>query len=209
MQIEIWSDISCPFCYLGKRKLDLALEETGLSVSANKIWRSFQLNPGVVTNPGLSIYDYLVRERGFDPVQAKEINGHITRSGESIGITFRFNKVVVANTLRAHQLLHYAAGQGMQDLTGELLFRANFTDGRNVDDNSVLEAVALEAGLEMSGLTDALAPGAYAGPIGKDIDEAARLGVRGVPFFVFNRKFAISGAQDISVFISTLKEASA
>ena len=207
MTIEIWSDISCPFCYLGKRKLDLALEQTGLATNARKIWRSFQLNPGLVTNPDISIHDYLVKIKGFDAAQAKAVNSHITTSGEGIGLTFRFDKVVVANTLRAHQLLHYAASQGKQDVTGELLFRANFSDGRNVDSPSVLLDVAAAAGLDPNGSQEALADGAYAEPIARDIAEAARLGVRGVPFFVFNRRLAISGAQDLSVFTDTLKEA--
>ena len=207
MTIEIWSDISCPFCYLGKRKLDLALEQTGLASNVRKIWRSFQLNPGLVTNPDISIHDYLVKVKGFDAVQAKAINSHITTSGEGIGLTFRFDKVVVANTLRAHQLLHYAAAQGKQDVTGELLFRANFSDGRNVDSTEVLMDIAGEAGLEADGMKEALADGAYADVIARDIAEASRLGVRCVPFFVFNRRLAISGAQDLSVFTDTLKEA--
>jgi len=207
MQIEIWSDISCPFCYLGKRKLDMALEETNLTGSAQKTWRSYQLNPDVVTDPSVSIYDYLVKQRGFDAGKAREINAHITQSGASIGLTFRFDQVVVANTLRAHQLLHFAAGQGLQDVTGELLFRANFSEGRNVDDKEVLQSVAAEAGLDPLGLAEALSDGAYAAPIARDIAEAAGLGVRGVPFFVFNRRYAISGAQDLKVFIDTLREA--
>jgi len=207
MTIEIWSDISCPFCYLGKRKLDMALEQTGLTSTARKIWRSFQLDPGLVTNPDISIHDHLVKVKGFDAAQARSVTGHITASGEALGLTFRFEKVVVANTLRAHQLLHFAAAQGRQDITGELLFRANFSEGRNMDSPSVLFDVAAVAGLDPDGLQEALMDGAYMEPIARDIAEAAQLGVRGVPFFVFNRRLAISGAQDLSVFTDTLKEA--
>ncbi|MFM7194382.1 MAG: DsbA family oxidoreductase [Bacteroidota bacterium] len=207
MTIEIWSDVSCPFCYLGKRKLDLALEQTGLASSAQKVWRSFLLNPGLVTDPDISIYDYLVKVKGFDAVQAQAVNKHITTSGEAIGITFRFDNVVVANTMRAHQLLHFAAQQGKQDLTGELLFQANFSDGRNVDAVDVLLDIATKAGLDPDGLEDALADGAFAEPIARDIAEASQLGVHGVPFFVFNRRHAISGAQEMGVFVETIREA--
>lgn len=207
IQIEIWSDISCPFCYLGKKNFEMALAESGYRDRVRIIWKSYLLNPGMRTEPGLSLYDFLEREKGWDKSEVVATEARLNQAGKIIGVQYRFDKVVVSSTLRAHALLHYAGKQGKQGPVGERLFKAYFTEGANVDDVQTLVRLALECGLDTSELEKILTSGAYDTDIRRDIAEAERLNVRGVPYFLIDRKYAVSGAQDPEVFIETLKKA--
>lgn len=205
MTIEIWSDIVCPFCYLGKRKLEKALETFDADVPITIIYKSFQLMPDIQTQPGLSINEFLAREKGISPEQAREMNEYVTKQAHSLGLDYQLDRAVVANTFRAHRLLHHANSQGLQSETKERLLRAYFTEGKNIDDKATLLALADEIGL--TEVQQVLDSDDYAMEVRADQWEARQLGIKGVPFFVFNRKRAISGARELSLFSETLSQA--
>lgn len=205
--IEVWSDVACPFCYLGKKRLEKAIAESGAGERVVVEWKSFLLNPDQRTDTTIGLSDYLAREKGWDADQISQINERIRSSGSAVGIDFRFEDVVVANTRMAHRLMQYARRAGRQGEVGELLFKSYFTEGKNVDDVQVLLGLAREAGLDDSSLTEILAGTDWSAAVQADVDEAAQLGVRGVPFFVFNRAFAVSGAQETEVFRQALLKA--
>lgn len=205
MTIEIWSDIVCPFCYLGKRKLEKAMEEFEHQDSIDVIYKSYQLMPHVKTDPGLSINAFLAREKGMSMEQARQMNEYVTEQAAALDLRYRLDNAVVANTLRAHRLLHHAKNQGKQVETKEKLLKAYFTEGKNIDDRNTLLELATEIGLTNS--EKILDSDEYASDVREDILESRQLGVKGVPFFVFDRKYAISGAQDLSVFSNTLNQA--
>lgn len=205
MTIEIWSDIVCPFCYLGKRKLEKAMEGFEHRDSIDVIYKSYQLMPHVKTDPGLSINAFLAREKGMSLEQARQMNEYVTEQAAALDLGYRLDKAVVANTFRAHRLLHHAKSQGKQVETKEKLLKAYFTEGKNIDDRNTLLELATDIGLTDS--EKVLDSDEYALDVREDILESSQLGVKGVPFFVFDRKYAISGAQDLSVFSNTLNQA--
>lgn len=207
IKIEVWSDICCPFCWLGKARLDNAITST--NANAEVILRSFQLNPDVKTDPSISLYEYLHRVKGYSPDQIRQINDRLSAAGRLSGLEFNFEKVVVANTMKAHMLLHFAGSSGNSLHVAGALFRAYFTEGKNVDDPEVLQKIAGQNGLDENEFLKVITDLRYNQDILSDISEASALNVRGVPFFVFNRKFAISGAQEQSVFEQTLQKCSA
>jgi predicted DsbA family dithiol-disulfide isomerase len=207
MKIEIWSDVMCPFCYLGKRKLENALAQFADKERIEVEWKSFQLNPDLVTNPGINIQQYLSEHKGMSVEQVKHNNNYITQVGQTVGLEYHFDRIVVANTFSAQQLLKFAHTQGKQNEVEELVFEAFFTKGKNVDDFSTLLQLANEAGLDTEGLHEALENNQYAAQAQADMTEASQLGIHSVPYFVFNRKLAVNGAQESAVFLETLRKA--
>lgn len=206
MKIEIWSDIMCPFCYLGKRKFENALAQFTGKEHVEVEWKSFQLNPDLVTDTGISIQEYLSEHKGMSVEQVKQSNIYITQTGKSVGLDFQYDKVVTANTFRAHQLLKFAHSQGKQNEMEEKLFEAFFTNGKNVDDLTTLIQLAGEVGLDTADLNEALEKNQFAAQVQADITEAGQLGIHSVPYFVFNRKYAVIGAQESTVFLETLRK---
>ena len=206
MKIEIWSDIACPFCYMGKRKFDKALAQFEGKVDVEIEWKSFLLNPELVSNPSVSIFQYLAEIKGFPEEQARQMMAQITESGNAIGLDYHFDQVVLANTMKAHQLLHEARIQGFQHEMEELLFEAHFVEGKNIDDVNMLVDLASEVGLDITALDVKILTGAYSKEIDSDINLAQQFGVRGVPFFVFDRKYAVSGAQEVGTFLKTMEQ---
>ena len=206
MKVEIWSDTVCPFCYLGKHKFENALAQFADRENIEVEWKSFQLNPGLVTDTTISINQYLAKVKGYPIEQAAKMNERFSQSGKALGLEYNFDKVVVANSYRAQNLIHFANIQGLQNEMEERLFKAYFTDGLNIDDLSVLVLLATETGLNIDGMEQALENKMYDAQVQKDIAEASQLGIHGVPFFVFNRKYAVNGAQETPVFLDTLKK---
>ena len=206
MKIEIWSDVVCPFCYLGKHKFEKALNQFAGSENIEVEWKCFELNPGLVTDTSISIHQYLADIKGYPLEQALQMNERFQRSGKEFGLEYNFDKVVVANSLKAQNLIHVAKNQGKQNEMEERLFEAYFTEGKNIDDTSVLVLLATETGLNVNGLEDSLENKTYDEQVQKDIIEARQLGIHGVPFFIFNHQYAVNGAQDTSVFLDTLKK---
>jgi predicted DsbA family dithiol-disulfide isomerase len=205
--IEIWSDIICPFCYIGKRKFEEAIKQLPADYQLSISWKSFQLAPDMETDTSISIDQYLAKHKGFPIEKAKEMNAYVTEMAKAEGLTFNFDKAIVANTFLAHQFLHYAKTQGKQYEAKELLFKAYFTEGKNVDSISTLIEIANQLEFNVEEVIQAINSNQFANDVDKDIFDAQQIGVRGVPFFVVNRTHAISGAQPVDVILETIKQA--
>jgi len=207
MKVEIWSDVMCPFCYIGKRRFEEALAGFEGKEQIEIEWKSFQLNPDLKTNPNISINQYLADIKGWTLDHAEQMNDHVTQMAAQAGLTYNFSKSVVANSFNAHRLAHLAKKHGLGDAAEEALFRAYFTEGRNIDDTETLIEMGTAIGLNAEEIKQTLESDTYADDVKHDIAEAQYLGVRGVPFFVMNRKYAVSGAQEVAVFKDTLAKA--
>jgi len=206
MKVEIWSDFMCPFCYIGKRKFEKALIEFPDRDNIQLVWKSYQLAPDMKTTLGKTIHQYLSEHKGFSLDEAKGMNDHVTKMAAKVGLTYNFDKSIVANSFNAHRFSHFAKQKGKQNEAEEKLFQAYFTEGKNIDDFDTLTQLGMELGLDAKEIRTALENGMYADDVISDIEEARQLGVQGVPFFVFDRKYAVSGAQETQVFIQTLNK---
>ena len=206
MQIEIYSDVVCPWCYIGKRRLERALDQLNGAAQAHITWRPFQLNP-TMPKDGMDRTTYL--EAKFGSLDAfRQMEEHVLAAGSAERIPFAFEKVTrTPNTFMAHRLIWYAEQQGRQDAAVESLFRGYFTEGEDIGSVPVLSQLAGRAGL------DAVAIGSFLhseeGATEVQAEEAAghRLGIRGVPYFVLNGSISISGAQPPDIFVSALQQA--
>jgi predicted DsbA family dithiol-disulfide isomerase len=200
MLIEIWSDIACPFCYLGLTKLDKAIQNLGLRESVQIELRTFLLNPGLKTNLNQSIAQYLHEHKQIPIEQIEAMNQRIVGQGEEFGLDFQMGKIKVANTIKAHLLLHEAHEQGLLWACKMRLLKAYFSEGQNIDDIQVLQTLAAEIGLKTDHLDLAILGGKHSRAFTQDLQEAQELGLRGVPYFLFDRKVAIHGARGVDDF---------
>ncbi len=207
MKIEIWSDVACPFCYIGKRKIEKAIAKFPQKDKIEIEWKSFLLNPDQVTQPNKSSQEYLAEVKGWSLEQTKEITANVANMAAQEGLEYHLDKTVVANTKKAHRLLHLAKTAGKGDEMKESLLKAYFTDSLNIDDDSVLLALGKEIGLSETSIQEVLGSDKFENEVDQDIYESRQLGVKGVPFFVLDRKFGISGAQPDEVFDQTLEKA--
>jgi predicted DsbA family dithiol-disulfide isomerase len=206
MKIEIWSDVMCPFCYIGKRRFESALQQFTDKNNIEIEWKSFQLNPDLKTDPNININQYLADIKGWTLDQAEEMNNHVTQMAAEVGLTYDFDKAIVANSFDAHRFSHLAKKHGLGDKAEEALFNAYFTEGKNIADHDTLIALGVSVGLDEDEVKQTLKNDRYAVDVKQDIDEAQYLGIRGVPFFVMNGKYGISGAQSVPVFLETLEK---
>ncbi len=204
MKIEIWSDVVCPWCYIGKRRLEHALGQFEHAGEVEIAWRSFQLNPDTPPGTAVPALDYLARR--FGP-QAKAMTGRVTELARAEGLDFDFDTQLTVNTLDAHRLLHLAAGLGIGDAAKERLLRAHFTEGADLSDHETLTRLLGEAGADEDRVRAVLAGTEYADAVRADIEAARMLGATGVPFFVIDRKYGISGAQPAETFLHALRTA--
>ncbi|MES2591232.1 MAG: DsbA family oxidoreductase [Bacteroidota bacterium] len=207
MKVEIWSDIMCPFCYIGKRKFEKALAQFENAEQVEISWKSFQLNPGMKTDPKKSINEYLSEIKGMPLEQAKEINEHVTQLAKAVGLQYNFDKAIVANSLDAHRLIQFAKEKNKDGEAEERLFKAYFTEGKNIADHATLALLASEIGLDQEEVQSFLKSNKYTEEVNNDIAEAQKIGVRGVPFFVIDRKYGVSGAQESDTFLQALTKA--
>ncbi len=207
MKVEIWSDIVCPFCYIGKRRFEKALESFSQKDKVEVVYRSFQLDPDMKPEKGVSLNQYLANRKGIPPEQAKEMNAYVTGMAKEEGLLFDFDKAVITNTLQAHRLLQLAKSHGLQPATKEKLMSAYFTEGRDVGDETVLLELGQSVGLPADEIRALFTNDSYYEDVELDQYMAQQLRVQGVPFFVFNNKYAVSGAQAQSVFSEVLEKA--
>jgi len=207
MKVEIWSDIMCPFCYIGKRRFENALQEFQHKNKIEVEWKSFLLNPAIRTDPGKNINQYLSETKGWSLEQARQANNYVTKMAKEVGLNYDFNKVVVANTFDAHRLIQLAKVNNKSDEIEERLFKAYFIEGKNIADHDTLILLGTEAGLTREAVKKMINSDEYSDNVEKDINDAHLIGVRGVPYFVFNDQFAISGAQRVETFRDTLNKA--
>jgi predicted DsbA family dithiol-disulfide isomerase len=207
LKIQIWSDVMCPFCYIGKRKLEDALSQFENKDAVEIEWKSFQLDANFVATAGETVVDHLAEKYRKDMDWAETMVENVTQNAKASGLNFHFEKAILANSFHAHRLLHLAKKHHLSNELEELLFKAYLTDGKDVNDLSTLKELGLEIGLENNAIEQVLHSNAYAEEVKQDQDEAQSIGVTGVPFFVFDNKYAVSGAQQPETFLKTLEKA--
>jgi len=207
MKVEIWSDVMCPFCYIGKRKFESALDAFSQKDFIQVIWHSFELNPNLQYKPERDAYSYVAEIKGQTREWSVKIHDSLTQSAKSMGLDYNFDKAKITNSFDAHRVIQLAKKYNLTDEVEERFFKAYFTDGELMSDHETLIRLAAEAGLSKEEVTKVLETGQYAEEVRKDAVEARSMGANGVPFFVMDRKYAVSGAQDTSVFIQTLQKA--
>ena len=211
MKVEIWSDIMCPFCYIGKRNFEAALNEFDAKNEIEIEWKSFQLDPTIPKSfeKKVSTYEYLAERKGMPVERSKEMHDNIVETARKVGLTYNFEKAVVANSFDAHKLIQLAKTKGLGDAAEESLFKAYFSNGQDMSDHSTLIRLGKEIGLNEEEITAALVSEEFEAKVNFDVSEGSQLGVTGVPFFVFDRKYAVSGAQPIETFLNALKQSHA
>ena len=206
MKVEIFSDIACPWCYVGKTRFERALERYEHVDQVEVVWRSFQLAPDAQTeDPGTTV-DHLASKYGVSREQALDMMDNATQAAASEGLEFHLEAALSANTFDAHRLTHLAVERGVGREVRERLMQAYQTRGENVADRETLVRAAAEAGLAEAEVRAALETDAYADAVRADLRLAREYGVTGVPFFVFDERHALSGAQPAEVFLSALRQ---
>jgi predicted DsbA family dithiol-disulfide isomerase len=206
LKIQIWSDIMCPYCYIGKRRIEGALEQFPHKENVEIEWKSFQLDANFVASADDNLRDHLAEKYRKDKEWAQEMMDNMTQNAKNSGLDFHFEKAVMANSFNAHRLLHLAKKNKLSNELEELLFKAYLTDGKNINDLNTLAELGLEVGLKSEEIKQVLYSDAFANEVKEDIREANSIGVQGVPFFVFDAKYAISGAQPATAFLQTLEK---
>ncbi|QIL39483.1 DsbA family oxidoreductase [Pedobacter sp. HDW13] len=206
MKVEIWSDVMCPFCYIGKRHFEQAIETLPFKNEIEVDWKSYQLNPEYHNTNNETVYDYLSRSKGMPVEQARQMTKQVVDMAANAGLTIDFDTNIPANTFNAHRLIHLAAKHNLQDLAEEKLFEAHFVKAKNIGETSVLVDVAIEIGLDKAEAEAVLAGDQFAEAVRYDIYESQNLGIRGVPYFVMDRKYGVSGAQPIQAFTEALTQ---
>ncbi len=207
MNIDIWSDIACPWCFIGKRRFEAALADFPHKDDVTVRWHSYQLDPSLPEHYDGTELDYLATRKGMPRDRVTEMFAHVAQVASGEGLAYDFDTVVVANSLRGHQLLHLAAAHGVADDVKERLLSAHFEHGVDIGDVEALVAIGVAAGLDADEIRDALETGAYLDAVRADIREAQAIGVTGVPFFVLDDKYAVSGAQPTALFAQALDQA--
>jgi predicted DsbA family dithiol-disulfide isomerase len=220
LKVEIWSDVACPWCYIGKRRFEAALERFPQRDQVEVEWKAFELDPGARADGadangkgdgahgGSAHYaDRLGRKYGTSRAGAQQMLDTMTGAAATEGLDFHFEKAPAINTFDAHRVIHFALGKGVQDAVKERLLLAYFTEGEQVTDHEVLVRLAAEAGLDAADVREVLVSGRYADDVRTDEAEAAALGISGVPFFVVDRKYGVSGAQPAELLLEVLTRA--
>ena len=209
MRVDIWSDLVCPWCYVGKRRFEKALARFDNRDEVQVVHRSFQLNPAAPRDTTSSRREMLMRKYRRSADEAIEMDTRMTQTAAAEGLEFNLEGTLTGNTFDAHQLVHFAHAHGLQDAVVERLFRAYFTEQRSLFDQQTLVDLGADAGLNRDEATAALRANRYANAVDADIEIAHRLGVTGVPFFVINDRYAISGAQAPETFLDVLQRVAA
>jgi len=207
MKIEVWSDFVCPFCYIGKRRLEMALEQFPHRDEVDVEFKSFELDQNSPVYSGKNIHEVLASKYGMTIEQAKQNNEQLGQQAASIGLTFNFEDMKPTNTFDAHRMAKFAKTQGKEKVASENLLHAYFTDSKNLSDLETLAEIAVASGLNhqetLSVLNDKTA---YANDVRIDEALAQQYRITGVPYFIINQKYAISGAQPMETFVGALQK---
>jgi predicted DsbA family dithiol-disulfide isomerase len=206
LKIQIWSDIMCPYCYIGKRRIEGALAEFPHAANVEIEWKSFQLDASFIASEADNMVEHLAEKYRKDKAWAQEMMDSMTQNAKNSGLDFHFEKAIMANSFNAHRLLHLAKKHNKSNELEELLFKAYLTDGKNINNLDTLSELGIEAGLDKNEIETVLHSDAYAEAVKQDIEMAHNVGVQGVPFFVFDNKYAVSGAQHVETFVKTLEK---
>lgn len=207
VQIEVFSDVVCPWCYIGKRRLEDALSMFEHAYEVAVTYRSFQLDPSSPEASDLSLEEMLSRKYRRSVADARAMNDRVTDIAAKVGLDFRLQDAHPANTFRAHRLLHFAASKGVGNELTERLMMGYFSEGVRIGDRDELLRLAVEVGLEPVATAEVLDGDVFDAEVRADIELARAFGANGVPFFVFDRRYAVSGAQETSVFAEVLDTA--
>ena len=207
MKIEVWSDYVCPFCYIGKRQLEMAITQSGYEGQIEIELKSFLLDPTTPIDTEQSVYEALAEKYKTTEEQIKSMTANVALRAKEVGLTYQFDQMKNANTTAAHRLAKWAKTKGLADDLNERILKGYFLEGAAIGKEVVLLQLAEEVGLNRDEAKEILNSSQFAGEVEEDIYEAQNIGVRGVPFFVIDRKYGISGAQEQSLFNETIKKA--
>jgi predicted DsbA family dithiol-disulfide isomerase len=206
MKIEVWSDFVCPFCYIGKRRLEIALNKFKYKDEVEVIFKSFELDTSAQKKYDENIHELIAKKYEISLEQAKASNAQIVYQAKEVGLEFNFDKLIPTNTFDAHRLSHYAKTENKMNELSERILKAYFTDSFNISDHKVLADLAKEVGLDSEKALGILKSGQYESEVRKDEETASKLRVTGVPFFVINERYAVSGAQPPELFLEVLEK---
>jgi predicted DsbA family dithiol-disulfide isomerase len=207
LKVEIWSDVVCPWCYIGKRRFEQALEKFPHRADVEVVWRSFELDPQAPAERTGDPSERLAQKYGVTSERARAMHQHMTDVAAEEGLEFDFARARSGNTFDAHRLIHLAAEQGVQGAVKERLLRAYFSDGEPIGDRDTLVRLAVEAGIDEATAREVLASDRFTEEVRADEADAQRFGITGVPFFVLDRAFGVSGAQTPDVLLDALHQA--
>jgi len=208
MKVEIWSDIVCPFCYIGKRHFESALKSFSNADDIEIVWKSYQLDPETPKQQTKqNVYEYLANRKGISVEQSKAMHDNVVKMAFSAGLNYNFDKAIVANSYDAHRLIQLAKSKNLGDAAEESLFKAYFIEGKDIANHEMLINLGKEIGLEASSIKTMLESNQFSDEVERDSYEAVQIGVSGVPFFVIDSRYAVSGAQPVPVFLQTLQKA--
>ncbi|NQX63945.1 DsbA family oxidoreductase [Paenibacillus qinlingensis] len=206
MQVEIWSDFACPFCYIGKRRFEQALAEFEHRDQVQVVYRSFELDRHAPKSVPHDVYDMLSSRYGMSRQEAITMNEQMRRQAAADGLDFQFDSLVLTNTFDAHRLRLFAEQHGQGAAISELLFRAYFTESTNISDHDVLADIAAAVGIDREEALSVLASDQFAQSVRTEEENGSRMGIRGVPYYVINSKHAISGAQASGVYLNAMQQ---
>lgn len=209
IKIDVWSDIACPWCYIGKRNLEAGLAEASGDNDAPEVevtFHSFELSPDTPVDFEGGEGDYLAQHRGISSEQAREMLDRVTGVAAGSGLEYRFDLLKHTNTVKAHELLHFAKENGRQAQAAERLMSAYFAEGRHLGRQDELVALAADAGLDPDAAREALQSGRYLAAVRADQSQATAYGITGVPFFVIDGKYGVSGAQPAEAFAQIVRQ---
>ncbi|NHN57104.1 DsbA family oxidoreductase [Calidifontibacter sp. DB0510] len=207
VKVDIWSDIACPWCYIGKRRFEAGLRAFAHANDVEIAWHSYQLDPTLPEHYDGTEVDYLSERKGMPRAAVERMTAHVTQQAAEVGLDYDFDNLVVANSLRAHRLLHLAARHGVADAVKEDLLSAHFERGVDIGDPDALVAIGAAHGLDADEAHAALDDPELAAEVEADFAKARAYGIQGVPFFVIDEKFGVSGAQPAEAFTSALEHA--
>ncbi len=206
MKIEIWSDFACPFCYIGKRNFEKGLEQFEHKEEVEVVFRSFQLDPYAKKNTGMNIHQVLSSKHGISYEKAKALNNELKQKAKRVGLDYQFDTMIPTNSYDALRLSYYAKENGKMREFMERIMKAHFTDSLDIGDHATLAQLASEIGLDENEALDVLANDKYSDNIADDKAEGSKIGIQGVPFFIVNDKYTISGAQPSETFLEVLRQ---
>lgn len=207
LHVEIWSDVVCPWCYVGKRRFEAALDAFPQRDDVEVLWRSFELDPHAPPVRDLPGDEHLAAKYGLTVEDARGMNAQLTELAAAEGLEYHLDRTRGGSTFDAHRVIHLAAARGRQEEVQERIMRGYFTEGEPVGDRAALIRLAADAGLDPAEADAALQTDAYADEVRADEELAQRIGIRGVPYFVLNRRFGVSGAQPAEVLLQAFERA--
>nr|WP_257998234.1 DsbA family oxidoreductase [Zhihengliuella halotolerans] len=207
LKVDIWSDVACPWCYIGKRRFESALRSVPFEDQIDIVWHSYQLDPDLPAHYAGSELDYLAERKGMPRDQVAQMFEHVAAQAAAEGLRYDFSALKVANSFSAHRVLHLAAEYELADELKEALLSAHFEHGRDIGDRDELIALATDTGIALDDVVRVLDSDEFTDAVREDVASARRLGITGVPFFVLDGKYGVSGAQPAETFARALEQA--